>query len=305
MPHRTLFRPATVLPGLLSILLLLAAVPPARAAAADLQEADRRLERLDALLASSRSSNEDLLDALEQVETTWQALAGDVTPETAKAVTHWQDRAARSALKAFVLVKPDRHDRSRNVRDPVNERAARLVGHSGRTDLWKDLRRLLETRLFRAKHEVPMVVLESAFDAIAALGDPQALAWMTDEFVHTNASPEKLVDRLVAAQQAFVKFPLDRIPGAQRYAIVKKLVQLYPATEAVAAESSGTATVQSARRFWDRIRLGVIRAAQHFAGTPRDADGTALATMRDFATWWREHKDVRRLPWTVPAAPRG
>lgn len=307
MRTRPCLHPLPVLPGLLAVLLLLVpvAAPPARAAEPDLEEAGRRLEHLDALLGSSRSLNEDLIAALDAVEASYLALPRGASPETEKAVARWRDRAERLALKAFVLVKRDRRERDRNVRDPVSVRAARLVGRTGNAALWKDLKRLLETRLFRARHHVPAPVLESAFDAIAALGDPAALAWMTDEFVHTNSSPEKLVERLVAAQQAFVKFPLERIPGAQRHAIVKKLVQLYPATETVAAESSGSATAQSTRRFWDRIRLGVIRAAQHFAGTPRNAEGEALATMQEFAAWFRAHKDVRRPPWSGADRPQG
>jgi hypothetical protein len=102
-----------------------------------------------------------------------------------------------------------------------------------------------------------------------------------------------------------VKFPLEKIPGALRYAIVKKMMQLYPATETVARQSSSDPAIRSTRRFWDRIRTGAIRAAQHLSGTPRNAEGEALATMQEFANWFRDHKNARKAPWVDPVPPRG
>jgi len=272
--------------------------PPVLGAELDLEEADLRLAHLKDQLSSSKSLNDDLLDALDQVEASALGLQRDVTPETEKAFAKWRTAAEKAYLKAFVLVKPDRRAKDRNLRDEVNLRAAQIIGRTGNVALWKDVKRGLETRHFKAKHRVPQELLEGAFDAIAALGDPKALAWMADEFIHTNSSPQKAVDRLVAAQRAMVKFPLERLSGAQRHAVFKKLVTLYPATETVARQNSNTAAAQSTRRFWDRIRTGVIRAAQHFSGMPRNEDGEALATMQEFSEWFRDHKDARRAPWT-------
>ena len=294
--------PPLLAPLLVALLLLLTGAP-AQAEVPDVEEAQRRLDHLDALLARSRSVNEDLLAALDGVEEAYLDLKRGETPENEKVIGTWQARAEKLVLKAFGLVKPDRRDKRRNVRDPVNVHAGRIFARLARTERWRDLQRVIQTRHLRARHDVPLPVLEAGFDALAALGDPKALAWMVDEFVHTNASPERLVDQLVAAHQAFVKFPLERIPGTQRHAIVKRFVQLYPATETVARESSTSSAVHATRRFWDRIRVVVIRAAQHFAGTPRNEDGEAHATMEAFADWFREHKDVRRPPWSEMARP--
>lgn len=300
-----LLHPRTPRPWLPALVALLFLAGSAYAAAPDLEEADLRLDLLDELLSSSRALNEDLLASLDQVEASYLGMSHDVPLENEAAVQKWRKRAEKLYLKAFTLVTLDRRDKTRNVREVVNRRAAQIVGRTGHTALWKSLKRGLESKHFRGRHEVSDLMLAEAFDAIAALGDPKALAWMADEFIHTNSSPEKVVDRLVAAQQAFVKFPLERVSGAMRHAIFKRLIQLYPATEAVARQSSNQSAVQSTKRFWDRIRNGVILAAQHFASTPRNEEGEALATMRELAEWFRDHKSVRKAPWADLGRPRG
>lgn len=292
-------------PWLLALILTLSLAGSAQAAAPDLEEADLRLEHLDKLLSSSRTVNEELLAALDQVEASYLGMSHDVPLANEAAAQKWCGKAEKLYLKAFTLVKLDRREKTRNVREIVNRHAAQIVGRTGHSALWKKLKRGLETRYFRARHEVSERVLAEAFDAIAALGDPEALAWMAEEFIHTNSSPEKVVDRLVAAQQAFVKFPLERVSGPMRHAIFKRLIQLYPATEAVARQNSNQSAVQSTKRFWDRIRTGVILAAQHFASTPRNEDGEALATMKELAEWFRDHKSVRKAPWADLGGPRG
>ena len=277
---------------------------PARAEAIDLAEAQTRLERLADVLGSSRSRSEDQLDALNRVEASYLGLLPGMAGEQAAELAKWRKQAEKLYLKAFALVKLDRPN-ERNDRADVNVRAAEIIGRTGNVALWKDVRRTLRTRVFRAKYDTSQPVLDAAFDAIAALGDPDALAWMADEFIHTNSSPEKVVDRLVAAQQAFVKFPLENLPGRLRHAIVTKMMQLYPATETVAAQSSSEAGILSTRRFWDRIRTGAIRAAQHLSGTPRNAEGEALATMHEFSGWFRDHKSARGAPWVGVLPPQG
>lgn len=294
---------------LLPFALFVALVVPAHAEAGDRQVAQARLDRLKKELSTSKSRSADLLGALDAVEESYRGLAktgspGTATPEPDADLEKWRQKWRKGAeklyLKALALTKLDRR-KEQNLRVDVNVRAAAILGRSGHPKLWKDVKRILETRVFKARYEVSQRFLESAFDALAALGDPDALAWMADAFIHTNSSPRKVVDRLVAAQQAFARFPVEKVPGKLRYVIVKKLVKLYPATESVARQSRNDPGIQSVRRFWDRIRIGAIRATQHFSQTPRNENGEALATMQELSVWFRAHKRVQRAPWTDPA----
>jgi hypothetical protein len=75
--------------------------------------------------------------------------------------------------------------------------------------------------------------------------------------------------------------------------------------ESQAQQSSTDPKILAKKRFWDDIKTYTIPVVQHFAGKPANPDGVALSTMAEFQDWLRDHKNVRRPPWTEDEAEAG
>ena len=115
---------------------------------------------------------------------------------------------------------------------------------------------------------------------------------MIVEFTHTKSSPREVVDQLVAAHAAMVGF--KNVPGKLRYELVSEMVKSYAGVESLGPRSDDPRW-RSQKRFWDRIKIGVLKALRHYTGHPTDETGTELMTVEQFVAWFRARQASRRL----------
>lgn len=214
-----------------------------------------------------------------------------------RTVERWREDVEEAFLDALTLVETERYS-DRNIREPVNIRAARILGSTGNVDLAKRMQRSLERDILDARHEVSEKLIQEAFAGLARLGNPDTLAWLVDDYVHTRSTPRSAVDRLIAAHQAMLLFDPARVPGSLRHELVEQFVRMYAGVESVAKQGKADATSVRTKMFWDQIRDGVIQVLQRFSRYPEDTRGLSLATVEAFQQWFRDHKNPRQAPWT-------
>jgi hypothetical protein len=104
------------------------------------------------------------------------------------------------------------------------------------------------------------------------------------------------VQQMTAAHKAMVMYP-NTISGKTRHAIVEAMVTAFSGTEAAAEKASTDVKSQAAKVFWDKIKTDAIAVIQHFSLAPTGEGGTALATMKEFQDWFRDHKTPNKEPW--------
>lgn len=320
----------------LSLFALLALPVPGPARAADppvepvpLETALVELGVLQSKMKSSRSINEEIIEALEAVSNAYHHLESPTKPEL-KEIPEDASEEEREALedenekleKAYQkeLAKFDRgsakfrkdaeklfikalrlqkHHRNSNTntRDDVNIKAAQVLGETGNPDLAIGIQNVLEKTIFKAKYDVSTLFLDEVFAAIGKLGNLKSLEWMAKEFTHSNKSPRSVVDQLMSAHRAMVLFDREEVPGRLCHEIVGNCVKTYAGVEAQAQQSSTDKNVQAAKVFWDRIKNGAIKLTQYYSFEPRNEDDVVLATMGEFQVWFRKHKNPKRPPW--------
>jgi hypothetical protein len=300
-------RSRPLVPFLVPVLgLLLVGGLAAPAGATDLATAAADLERFEKEMKSRKTTNDDLLASINALSQAYQTLApaDGAPPAELKAIEKFKSDVEKALLKAVALEKLEgNEDNATNIRMDVNIAAARAVAATGNAELAKDLQGVLEKRIFNAKYNVAALVFDEVFLALAKLNDHDVLAWMLDQFTHTKASPAIEVDKLVAAHKAMVAF--TNVPGKLRIEIVKQMSKIYAPVERSASTQSTDPKVQSAKQFWDKVKIGAIRVAQYFALEPKNADGVALATMVEFEDWFRDNDNPRKAPWTDPEPANG
>ena len=316
-------------------LALLAFLAPRPALAEDIEpvpltRAEEALGRLNKSLKNRKSINEQLIANLDEVAEAYHNLEAPLPPELqeipdgapeeeAKAIKSANEKltrgyeaemakfeaaqkkfrkdAQKAFIKAFKLTKIHKPTET-NQRDDVNIKAVEILGNTGDPDVSADIIKALESGQFKAKgYLVPELLLETAFGALGKLNDEKSLAWMLDNFVHTNNDKDR-VNQLVAAHKAMILF--KDVPGKTRYAIVEEMVKLYAGTEATASQSSTDVKVQAAKQFWDRIKNDAIKVVQVMSGEPTDDQDQVLATMKEFQNWFRDHDNKRDPAWKDP-----
>lgn len=305
------------LPLLVVLALFAGVVAPRSAEAVDLEAAKADLEQLKKS-TKSRSTNEDLLQYLDAVFAAYKELdeppkpGEDASEDDQKAYktamgkfekerTKFRSDAQKLILKIMTLYKVKAET---NIRDDVNTRAAKILGDmapllsaKGRKDLSKKIMQAIDKKMTKVKtHQVNTEHLEAAFEALARLNDMSALQWMTKNYTHGN---EVQKEYLVAAHKAMVGF--KSVPGKYRYEVVAQMVKMYTGTELQAEQTSNDPKVQQKKRFWDEIKTYTIPAVQYFAGQPQDAEGQALAEMKQFQDWLRKNKNPKKGPWADDA----
>ncbi|MFM8980758.1 MAG: hypothetical protein ACKOSS_09905 [Planctomycetia bacterium] len=240
------------------------------------------------------------------------------------AVRDWQHAALDLIFRALKLVVYDAKTKS-NLRDDVNIKASLVLGDllgnpklaEGRDakeleklrEGWsKQLRDLLAGELEEPKqdYQVPVAVLENTFAALGKINDPKTVAWLLENYSHTNNAPAK-VERLKAAHKAMVLF--KGIKGDLRFQVVEKFATIYSAAEATAnnaAANSGDAKQKTAaaasKKFWDDVKTDAIAVVNYYAtgpdgAAPANAEGQALTTMKDLFVWFGDHSRKNRAPW--------
>ena len=296
-----------------------------------LEEAAREVEILEDALRSPRAVNDELLGGLEAVQSALENLIpppahviepipDGATEEARSAIEGENDRSEREwrkALRAYdraverlrddtedVLLRALREvklEDGRNARERVNIAAARMLGAWPDGGIARRFQRVIERYLLDAKHEVSPLLLEEALSGLARLGEADSLEWLIDEFSHTRSTPEEYVHQLVAAHQAMLAFPYERVPGALRHEIVEQMIRSYGPVESQAHQSSADPALVRARLFWARISHGVLEVLQRYAGEPKDARGAQFGRVATFDEWFREHKSPRDDVWNDEA----
>ncbi len=309
------------------VALLIAADPALQPAeAVDLQAAWDDLAELKRS-TKSKASNDDLDQYLDAVFNAYKGLdAPPAPPEDAaeeekkkyasdlakfeKEQEKFRSAAEKLFLKVLVLVKVKNET---NLRDDMNTKAARILGdlgpmldEKGRKSLSKKIMQAIEKKLTKVKtHTVSTDHLDAAFQALGKLNDFGSIEWIIKNYTHTKDNEKEY---LVAAHKAIVLF--KNVPGKLRYAVVEQFVKTYAGVESQAEKSSNDPKDQAKKRFWDDIKTGVIPVVQYFTkdseGNPAsDPEGQALAKMAEFQAWMREHKSIRKSPWTDPKPTKG
>jgi hypothetical protein len=287
------------------------------ALAADLDSALDDLAQLKKA-TKPRATNEDLIQYLDAVFAAYNGgIEGPAKPaddasedekkayeselaKFEKAVEKFRGDVEKLVLKILTLYKPKN---GTNIRDDVNIKAARILGdmapqldEKGRRSLSRKLMKAIEKKMTKVKaFQVNSEHLEAAFEALAKLGDDDALMWMNDNYTHGN---ENAKEYLIAAHKAMVVFPVDKVKGKDRYEIVAQFVKMYSGIELQAEQTSNDPKVQQKKRFWDEIKTYTIPVVQHFAKLPKDSEGQNLSEMKQFEDWLRENKNPRKPPWT-------
>ena len=310
-------RPLRLLLSLGLALLLLCTGPLApKAHAIDLKSAWQDLEQLKKSM-KPKATNEDLIQYLDAVFNAFKTPdeppkpADDATDEEKaeyektmaafeKDRDKYRDAVEKQVLKILVLVKVQPNTNS-NVRDDVNIRAANILGEMGefldekaRDELSSKIMKTIEAKLTKVKtHDVNTELLDAAFGALGKLNSVDALQWLLKDYSHANEVQKAY---LIAAHKAMVLF--KSIEGKLRFEICDKFVTTYASVESQAEQSSTDAKILAKKRFWDDIKTHTIPVVQHFAGKPTSAEGAALSTMAEFQEFLREHKSMKRAPWT-------
>ena len=292
----------TILCGLFAAAVLLLSAGAAQASGvvgeADTLEPKQARDRLDqatALLRDKKATGEQLTSALELLSEAHGRVGG-----TAREVSAFRRKAQAKLLKALALFHADRRTPHKNKRGEVNALAAQLLGKTAGVLSAKEARflsgkiRKVITKIAddRKPNEWQQEPLDAAYAALARLNDPSALQWMIDEHHHTK---EREIPFLMAAHTALLKF--RDVPGKVRFDICDTFITAYSATELVAQRVGNSSNDQAAKRFWDRMKVHVVPLLQHYAGKPRNEEGQALSTLREFSTWWRQNDDARKAPW--------
>jgi hypothetical protein len=308
--------------------LTLPAPPSAEAVDQEAWEAD--LDQLKKSMKKSATTH-DLQQYLGAVAGNYKSAKGPPKPpegadpaeikqweSDTKKFNKWLDKYRSDAVKLFVkamtLVKIQN---GRNVRVEANIQAAKILGDlplpppgddaseeekkawesrdkKFRKDLSKDIMKTIEKKLTKVKtHDVSTDLLDAAFEALGKLNDEGALLWMAKEYSHTIDTKKEY---LVAAHKAMVLF--KDVRGKIRYDIVSEFIKQYAGVELQAEKSDPSAAIQAKKRFWDFIKTYTIPVVQYFAGKPVDEEDQALAEMKQFQRWMRDHKNPRKAPWT-------
>jgi hypothetical protein len=296
--------------------------------AVELSEALNDLAKLDDALKSKKSINDEIIQYLDLVGLHFRAIKGPAAPpegaeadvvdayekalkDHQKNVADYRKKAEKLIFKAFGLT---RLQRTTNLRDEVNLKAAQVIGALGaafpgtpaqakeddvakdnlgeREDLAKKLRKEIEG-LHKIKYDRNTDVLQAAFAALGDLNTLDSVEWMIENYSHAKNNE---VDWLVAAHKALVKF--TDVPGKLRFDLVEQFIRTYSGVESAANTSSTDPKDQAKKRFWDDIRTFTVPVVQMYSGNPVDAEtNEALSTMAQFDEWFRDHKNPRKAPW--------
>ena len=200
---RNRFATGSLLPGLLALCLLaLLGCAAGDAEHVTLEKAEQEVEFLHDVLRSPRAVNDQILGALDAVASVLEHLPPppalvtvpipeDASEDRREELEDQNDRAERDWKKALrkheraverlrddaedlVLdaLKETKLNSGSNVREPVNIRAARLIGTWDDPKVARKVQRILERHVLDAKYPVSDRMLEEGFAALAHIGEP-------------------------------------------------------------------------------------------------------------------------------------
>ena len=299
-------RPLPFLLGLSMLLWGLVLPTPAATAEEGHDATWEDLEMLEDMLDDDGATNREIRTYMDLVVTR-AASPAPADAEKRKGFEKYRSEVLDVLLEA--LDETDLDSSGENNRDEVNRAAGPHLATVARSmeeesDRKRLTRRILRKikRLEKARHDVPAEVYEGAFRALAGTGMPSGLAWLMDNYLHTRKQPKEIA-RLRAAMRAMRTY--DAMPAKMRVEMTDEMIKRYLAMEDLANTSSTAVTALAAKQFWDAVRTDAIPLLQYVTGYPMTPEGTALATVRDFRDWFKEHENHRKEPWTLPLGKKG
>jgi HEAT repeat protein len=296
-------------------LLLLLAQGVAVAAPEAVTEARGRLDALESLLGRAKSSDGDLIAAIDAVGLACADLAADGDPRQRE---RFLDDAAAALLKALRLGRADEATK-RNPRNAVQLAAARAFRHVGR-ERAPDLMRFLERHILEDRgYDVDPSFYDALLDPLVRLRADGTFEWLLDKVVNADTAADSR-EQALAGLDALLRLPAT---GAQRFAAVKRLIAIYQSymfhVEDDAFEAAGFRGTSTAYRgmhaagiYWEAARPTVMRALRQLSTDPRtglppsdlDTKGE-IDTIERYQVWFGQNRTPSRPPWIdAEAAPR-
>ncbi len=300
-------------------LLLLLVQGIAAAAPAPLAEARERLDGLDRLLGRQKSSDAELIAAIDAVGSALSDLAPDGDP---REMDRFRDRAAAALVKALLLEQvatlPDRVDRAtkRNLRQEVQLAAARALRHVER-DHAERIMRALERHILKDRdYDVDPSFYEAVLDPLVRINAKGTFEWLVEKVVNPDTDTDSR-DQALAGLDALLRLPAT---GEQRRAAVNRILGIYQSymfhVEDDLLEIAGfrgTSTkyrfMEGAGPYWESMRPTVMRTLRRLSTDPRTGlppfEGDPkqeIGTLERHQVWFAQNGIAGRAPWT-DAAP--
>ena len=292
------------------LLVLLLVAPGAFAAGSPWPTPDSRLEDLERLLGHAKSTDAELIAAIDAVALACADLAPDADARERK---RFRDGAATALLKALRLEHVDEATK-RNERNEVQLAAARALRHVDR-DKAQDLMRVLEQHILKDRdYGVDPSFYDAVFDPLVRLQAKGTFEWLLDKAVNPDTATDSR-NQAVAGIDALLRLPCT---GEQRCAAVKRLLAIYQSyayqVEDVSFDVAGfrsgrTSFAQNAGAYWETVRPTVLRALRELSTDPRtglppldlDTKGE-IPTLGRHKVWFGQNKTLGHAPW-IDAEP--
>jgi HEAT repeat protein len=292
-------------------LLLLLAAATARAAPATVAEARERVDALERLVGRAKSSDLDLIAAIEAVAGSCANLGPDADPKERE---RFLDDAAAALLKALRLERVDEKT-NRNLRNEVQLAAARALRHLDPEEVPRILR-VIERHILKDRpYDVDPSFYEAMLDPLVRINAKGTFEWLFEKVVNPDTDLDSR-DQALAGLDALLRLPAT---GDQRCRAMNRILGIYQSymfhVEDDILEIAGFRGTMMKYRFmegagpyWESMRPTVMRALRELStdaatGHPAlDDEGNELGTLERYQVWFAQNGDHRHPPWT-DAAP--
>ncbi len=288
--------------GLLSLIVCLGA---ARADEVALADAGRRVEGLDQLLRAAKSTDKELVAAVEAVGAALRDLAPDADPRERGRV---RDRATDALFKALRLERVDRETK-RNLRAPVQLAAVLALRHIDR-ERADDLMRVIERHILGDRgYDVDPSFYDAVLDPLVRLRAKGTFEWVLEEVVNPDTADDAR-DRALAGLDALLRIPAT---GDQRRVAVNRILGIYQSymfhveddfLEIAGYRGTKYKGMRGAGPYWESMRPTVMRTLRELSTDPRtglpafdiDTKGE-IGTLERHQVWYAQNSLAGRAPW--------
>jgi len=263
--------------------------------ASDLDEAEIRIEQIQAALQSDSSASrlacclaeegaavvslllvllhdsaapaEDLEARAKRLRfTTWRTLVDVVETALASADAGWATPGGRAA-------------------DLLGQLSA-VLDEGERDATAKALMEGVEAAQMRWRVRVNVPLLRALLGALVKLRPLHAFRWMMANFITSDRSK---ADLIATAHETMAA--VTGLPGALRLAAARDMIRTYAPVEHASLREDAW------RTFWEVLGPKTIGCVRRLCGEPRGPDGHPLKTMAALALWLVENGDPTEAPW--------
>lgn len=286
-------------------LLLLLAHGVAAAAPATLAEAREQLDALERLVGRSKSSDADLIGAIDAVGLACADVEGE-----ARERERFRDDAAAALLKALLVERVDTATK-RNLRNDVQLAAARALRHV-EPEKAQRIMRALELHILKDRdYDVDPPFYEAVLDPLVRINAKGTFEWVLERVVNPDTDVDSR-DQALAGLDALLRLPAT---GKQRCLAVNRILGIYQSymfhVEDDLLEIAGFRGTSPAYRFmqgagpyWESMRPTVMRALRQLSTDPRtglppfdiDTKGE-IGTLERHQIWFGQNGAPGHAPW--------